>query len=141
VIAGSNDSRAALVTPPDQTPAAWQNATNVALHARPRLNVIGTYKKMAPATRPHGGLSPGALRRVPEYVETHLSESTDLATLAAVAGLSMHHFAREFKQSAGVPRTIISRRNGSNERRTCWLIRISPCRRLHLPWGFLTRVT
>jgi hypothetical protein len=64
VIAGSNDSRAALVTPPDQTPAAWQNATNVALHARPRLNVIGTYKKMAPATRPHGGLSPGALRRV-----------------------------------------------------------------------------
>jgi transcriptional regulator GlxA family with amidase domain len=32
----------------------------------------------------------------------HLSENTDLATLAAVAGLSMHHFSRQFKQSAGV---------------------------------------
>jgi transcriptional regulator GlxA family with amidase domain len=32
----------------------------------------------------------------------HLSESTDLATLAAVAGVSMHHFARGFKQSAGI---------------------------------------
>ena len=32
----------------------------------------------------------------------HLNESMDLSMLAAVAGLSMHHFAREFKQSAGV---------------------------------------
>jgi transcriptional regulator of acetoin/glycerol metabolism len=102
VIAGSNDSCAALVTPPDQTRAAWQNATNVALHARPRLNVIGTSEKMAPAAQSHGGLSPGALRRVREYVETHLSASTDLATMAGVAGLSMHYFARGFKQSAGV---------------------------------------
>jgi transcriptional regulator of acetoin/glycerol metabolism/AraC-like DNA-binding protein len=102
MIAGSNDSSAALVTPPDQTLTAWQNATNVAFHTRPRLDVIGTVEKMAPATQLHGGLSPGALRRVREYVETHLSESTDLATLAAVAGISMHHFARGFKQSAGI---------------------------------------
>ena len=42
------------------------------------------------------------MRRVREYVDVHLSESITLATLAAVAGLSMHHFAREFKQSLGV---------------------------------------
>lgn len=102
VIAGSNDSRSALVTPPDQTFAALRNATSAALHARPRLDVIGTLGKMTPAPQIHGGLSPGAMRRVREYVAAHLSESTDLAMLAAVAGLSIHHFAREFKQSAGM---------------------------------------
>jgi transcriptional regulator GlxA family with amidase domain len=35
-------------------------------------------------------------------VEVHLGESINLGTLAAVAGLSIHHFAREFKRSAGV---------------------------------------
>jgi transcriptional regulator GlxA family with amidase domain len=35
-------------------------------------------------------------------VEVHLNESIDLGMLARVAGLSMHHFARQFKQSAGV---------------------------------------
>jgi transcriptional regulator of acetoin/glycerol metabolism/AraC-like DNA-binding protein len=102
VIAGSNDSRAALVTPPDQPPAAWQNATSVAFHARPRLDLIGAVGKIAPAPQVHGGLSPGAMRRVGEYVEANLGDSIDLATLAAIAGLSMHHFAREFKQSAGI---------------------------------------
>jgi transcriptional regulator of acetoin/glycerol metabolism/AraC-like DNA-binding protein len=102
LIAGSNDSRSALVTPPDQASAAWRNAASVALHARPRLDVIDTLGKMAPAPQAHGGLSPGAVRRVREYVEAHLSESTDLAMLAAVAGLSIHHFARGFKQSAGM---------------------------------------
>jgi len=47
-------------------------------------------------------LSPGAMRRVREYVEVHLAESIDLSMLAGVAGLSVHHFARQFKQSAGV---------------------------------------
>jgi AraC-like DNA-binding protein len=41
------------------------------------------------------------MRRGREYLELHLSENIDLPTLAAVAGLSMHHFARQFKQSAG----------------------------------------
>ena len=52
--------------------------------------------------QPHGGLSPRAMRRVREYVEAHLSETIDLANMAAVAGLSLFHFAREFKHSTGV---------------------------------------
>jgi transcriptional regulator of acetoin/glycerol metabolism/AraC-like DNA-binding protein len=100
LIAGSNESRAVLVTPPDQTSAAWRSATN--LHARPRLDLIGTLGKLTPAPQARGGLSPGALSRVRDYVETHLSDSIDLAILAAVAGLSIHHFAREFKHSTGV---------------------------------------
>jgi transcriptional regulator of acetoin/glycerol metabolism/AraC-like DNA-binding protein len=102
MIAGSNDSRSALVTPPDASPAAWRNSTNIALNARPRLNLLGTLEKVASAPQSHGGLSPGAMRRVREYVEANLSDSIDLATLASVAGLSIRHFAREFKQSAGI---------------------------------------
>jgi transcriptional regulator of acetoin/glycerol metabolism len=97
VFAGGHDSRSALVTPPIQPFAA-----DAALHARPRLDVISTLGKMAPAPQAHGGLSPAAMRRVREYVDAHLGGSMDLATLAGVAGVSIHHFARGFKQSAGV---------------------------------------
>jgi AraC-like DNA-binding protein len=98
LVAGSNDSRPALVTPPDVS----SNLANSKLHTRPRLDSIDTVLKLAPAQQAHGGLSGGAMRRVREYVGAHLGESIDLAVLAAVAGLSMHHFARQFKQSAGV---------------------------------------
>jgi AraC-like DNA-binding protein len=102
-LAGSNERRPALVTPPDHTTTPSSDPTNITLHTRPRLDSIGTLLKLPPAApRAHGGLSASAMRRVREYVEMHLSENTDLATLAAVAGLSMHHFARQFKQSAGV---------------------------------------
>jgi transcriptional regulator GlxA family with amidase domain len=102
LLAGSNESRPALVTPPDQNIRAWRNPANINLHTRPRLDLIDTLLKQAPAPQAHGGLSAGALRRVREYVQVHLSESVDLSMLAGVAGLSVHHFAREFKQSAGV---------------------------------------
>jgi transcriptional regulator of acetoin/glycerol metabolism len=95
-IAGSNDSRPALVTPPDHPMTASSN-----LHTRPRLGSIDI-SRLPPAPQAQGGLSPGAMRRVREYVEVHLGESIDLSMLAGVAGLSVHHFARQFKQSAGV---------------------------------------
>jgi transcriptional regulator GlxA family with amidase domain len=77
---------------------ASSNLTN--LHTRPHS--IQTLLKLAPAPQSHGGLSAGAMRRVREYVEVHLGESIDLSMLAGVAGLSVHHFARQFKQSVGV---------------------------------------
>jgi len=49
-----------------------------------------------------GGLPPRALRRVREHVQAHLDESISLEVLAGIAGLSMYHFARAFKQSEGV---------------------------------------
>jgi transcriptional regulator GlxA family with amidase domain len=42
------------------------------------------------------------MRRVREFVEANLSESINLARLASIAGLSLYHFARAFKQSASV---------------------------------------
>jgi transcriptional regulator GlxA family with amidase domain len=48
-------------------------------------------------------LPPKLLRRLQEYIDSHLSEAIELEGLAALAGLSLHHFARAFKTSAGVP--------------------------------------
>jgi transcriptional regulator of acetoin/glycerol metabolism len=98
LIAGSDESRPALVTPPDPRSAS-SHPTNCNLHTRPRPIDISTLPR---TTQAYGGLSPGAMRRVREYVEVHLGENIDLLMLAGVAGLSVHHFARQFKQSAGV---------------------------------------
>jgi transcriptional regulator GlxA family with amidase domain len=51
--------------------------------------------------RPVGGLAPGVLRRVREYIEQHLAESVTTDALARIAGLSTGHFNRAFKQSTG----------------------------------------
>jgi AraC-like DNA-binding protein len=103
LLAGSNDSLPALVTPPHHHIARVTNdPTMLRWHTRPRLDSIDALPKLPPAPQAHGGLSAGTMRRVREYVEMHLGESINLDMLAAVAGLSVHHFAREFKQSAGV---------------------------------------
>jgi transcriptional regulator of acetoin/glycerol metabolism/AraC-like DNA-binding protein len=102
VVAGSDETWPALVTPPESGRAAWQQARSDALHTRPRLDSLATLRRRAQPLPPRGGLPPGAMRRVREHVEAHLSESIDLAELAAIAGLSVYHFARAFKQSAGV---------------------------------------
>ncbi len=52
--------------------------------------------------RIRGGLPPRALRRVREFVEAHLEENISIQALASIAGLSMYHFARAFKQSEGM---------------------------------------
>ena len=66
----------------------------------------------APRSRLKGGLPPRTLRRVCDYVDAHLGESLDNMMLAAIAGLSMSHFVRAFKQSEGLTphRYVIRRR-------------------------------
>ena len=102
IVAGSDETWPAVVTPPDGGRTAWQLAGSDVLHTRPRLDSLAALRQRAPPPPARGGLPPGAMRRVQGYVETHLSESMDLAELAAIAGLSVYHFARAFKQSAGV---------------------------------------
>jgi len=102
-LAGSNDSRAALVTPPHHhIVRATNDPTTFRWYTRPRLDSIDTLLRLPPAPQARGGLAAGTMRRVREYVDVHLGESINLQKLAVVAGLSVHHFAREFKQSAGV---------------------------------------
>jgi AraC-like DNA-binding protein len=65
------------------------------------LNWLVHEQGIEPPTH-RGGLPPGAMRRVHDHVDAHLSNSIDLAELSAVAGLSVFHFARQFKLSMGV---------------------------------------
>lgn len=102
VTAGSDEVWPALVTPPVRVSGARQNTIAAALHIRPRLDLLSGSKQPAPVPQARGGPPPGAMRRVREHVAARLSESIDLAELAAIAGLSVFHFARQFKQSAGV---------------------------------------
>ena len=67
----------------------------------------------SPARKPHlrGGLSPAALRRVQLFVEANLERTIHLNDLAGRAGLSLYHFARAFKMSAGTtPRAFVEQR-------------------------------
>src|SRR5262249_41286929 len=50
-----------------------------------------------------GTLPRGRLRAVVEYVEEHLDAGPSLGQLAAVARLSVYHFARQFKEATGLP--------------------------------------
>jgi AraC-like DNA-binding protein len=102
VIAGSSETCSALVTPPASALGTWRDPATIALHTRSRLAVLGSLVQPAPIPRARGGLSPSTMRRVQEYIDAHLSEPIDLGMLARTAGLSLFHFAREFKQSAGV---------------------------------------
>jgi transcriptional regulator GlxA family with amidase domain len=47
-------------------------------------------------------LPPRSLRRLREFIEGHLEENVSIQVLAGIAGLSMYHFARAFKQSEGM---------------------------------------
>ena len=61
----------------------------------------GTVGRLGLASR-RGGLPPGALKRVQQYVEEHLAERVSIERLATIAGLSVFHFARAFRQSQGM---------------------------------------
>ena len=50
-----------------------------------------------------GGLAPRQVRRVLDYIEVHLTDELGVIDLAAIAGLSPHHFVEAFKISIGKP--------------------------------------
>jgi len=124
LVAASNDSRPALVTPPDQPMTASSNAANRNLHERPRLGSIDV-STLPPAPQAYGGLSPGAMRRVREYLELHLGESIDLSMLAESPGYQCIILRDNLSNPPGSRRISTSRKSESNEPRRCWFRRIS----------------
>jgi AraC-like DNA-binding protein len=103
VAVGGTEASPALVTPPEAPAAKWRNSESANLHCRPRSNIVANLQHTATFAQSKGGLPAKVLRRVQEYIDAHLDENIDLERLATNAGLSVHHFARTFKQSAGVP--------------------------------------
>jgi AraC family transcriptional regulator len=59
-----------------------------------------------------GGLASVQLRRVIEYIDAHLSDELSVTDLAAITGLSPHHFGQAFKAMTGRPphRYVIEKR-------------------------------
>jgi AraC family transcriptional regulator len=62
--------------------------------------------------RRDGAIPRGRLRAVLEYIEEHLDVGPTLEQMAAVARLSVYHFARQFRAATGVPphQYVIQRR-------------------------------
>jgi AraC-like DNA-binding protein len=77
-------------------PPEWRER---GLRTRPRVDTLVTASFVPLAIKARGGLTPAALRRVRDYVESHLDQTIEVESLAAAAGLSTYHFARAFKQS------------------------------------------
>jgi AraC-like DNA-binding protein len=94
--------RVALVSVPVRSVRWHVSAEDAEFLMRPRVTLLPELERQFAVEPPRGGLSAGALRRVCEFVETHLEDDISLETLAAEARLSVYHFARGFKLSTGV---------------------------------------
>jgi len=108
----------ALFTPPlskSRIARSWAEATD---HSRPRISTLGHLSAAEPLAPSRGGLPPVVTQRICEYIESHLEQKIGLEGLAAMAGLSTHHFARAFNQSMGIPphSYLLSRRLERAER-------------------------
>jgi AraC family transcriptional regulator len=66
------------------------------------VRLLRGYCSLERSPIPHrGGLAPRQMRRVLDYIEAHLTGELGLVELAAIAGLSPHHFGEAFKISVG----------------------------------------
>jgi transcriptional regulator of acetoin/glycerol metabolism len=93
----------ALVSSPVAASRTRLGKLDSTLLMQPRIPLLEDLRRNYAPDAPRGGLSPGALRRVREYIAAHIHESLDIATLAPLAGLSVYHFSRAFKASMGMP--------------------------------------
>jgi AraC-like DNA-binding protein len=102
VVADSGESWPALVTSPETPQSVWQSSRAPSLHTRPRMDLLAGLKLSRAVAQVRGGVCPQAMRRLQEYIDAHIGDRIELADLAAVTGLSIYHFARQFKDTVGV---------------------------------------
>jgi AraC-like DNA-binding protein len=99
---GTGERWPALITPPDAGSRTWRSPYATSIRFRPRLDAVDPSPSSTAPPAVTGGLSSGPLRRVRAYVDAHLHSAIDVRTLSGIAGLSLWHFARSFKNSLGV---------------------------------------
>ncbi len=100
---GTDERWHVLITPPLCGSRGWRSATDVAIHARPRMSMLRNAPIAESLPPNRGGLSPARTHRICEYINFNLDQNISLEALAEMAGLSTHHFARAFKQTVGMP--------------------------------------
>ncbi|PYR26459.1 MAG: hypothetical protein DMF98_08985, partial [Acidobacteria bacterium] len=103
LMGGLGQAWRALITPPEVASRRLKGSRRDRFHTRARLTQLANLMTLDIESQAHCGLSPGAKRRVLEYMDAHFDEPLTLESLARVAGLSVHHFARAFRQSTGEP--------------------------------------
>jgi AraC family transcriptional regulator len=88
----------------DETVAGGPTGALYAEHlgAALALRLAGCYApgRLGPRAS-RGGITPQRLRRIDDYIEAHLDRRVSLEELAALAELSLSHFARQFKVTSG----------------------------------------
>jgi AraC-like DNA-binding protein len=97
---GTTEVWSCLVTPPEGAATASRNP-DAYLHVRPRIQSLGSVRPVTSTPRARGGLSPSVFRRVCQHIDADLQSDIDVRTLSDIAGLSIWHFGRAFKQSLG----------------------------------------
>ena len=100
---GTDEPWNALITPPACRMSGWCSPTEALLHSRPRVGMLAHLPLPADPPTTRGGLAPARANRVCEYIDSHLQENIALEVLAGIAQLSVHHFARAFRQTLGIP--------------------------------------
>jgi AraC-like DNA-binding protein len=92
-----------LITPPLSRRREWRSLAETIIQSQPRISRLGNLPIPKPSTASRAGLPPALTHRICEHIDSHLEEKLSLDELAAMAGFSVHHFARAFAQSVGVP--------------------------------------
>ncbi len=97
---GSGDLWRALITAP--APKVWRGLSDKRAYLGPRISMLGALPIAGQTAEIHRGLAPAIKRRVSEYIDSHLGENISLESMAELAGLSVYHFSRAFRQSTGL---------------------------------------
>lgn len=100
-----------LITSPDPGAMTPCHDERLLLHTRPRREMISHRGCLTPNEEKSSGLPRRRLRRVQEYIDSHLDSALATSELAACAGLSMSHFSRSFMKFVGMtPHSYVLRR-------------------------------
>ena len=100
---GTDEPWNALITPPACGMSGLCSPTDALLHSRPRFGMLAHLPLSVDPPTNRGGLAPARANRICEYIDSHLQENIALEVLAEIAQLSVHHFARAFRQTLGIP--------------------------------------
>jgi AraC-like DNA-binding protein len=100
---GTDEPWNALITPPACGMSGLCSPMDALLHSRPRFGMLAHLPLSVDPPTNRGGLAPARASRICEYIDSHLQENIALEELAEIAQLSVHHFARAFRQSLGIP--------------------------------------